>query len=196
MIHSLASNIALFFATNHQIKLEEKEVYVYGMEFVISTVVNFFIILLISVCIGRLWESIAYVSGFILLRRYIGGYHATTHMNCFLTFLFVYSANMLVVLFLKNSDNRIISILLVSIVLILVFLQKPVTNRNKHITSVDYCDYILKSRILMLLINLIVIVGNLVSKNSVVLLSLGLGTMTAVLSAIIAKSIERRLSIV
>lgn len=85
MISRLAKNIAHFF-TLHNITEESKEViYAYGMELLLSDVLNTFIVLLIALISHTLPAVIIFTAVFMGLRQFAGGYHANSHLSCMLT---------------------------------------------------------------------------------------------------------------
>lgn len=77
---------------------EKEPIYVYGLELIISTIICLISILLVSVLLSDAKSGILFVSIFVPLRLFTGGYHAATYSKCFIISNFSY----LVILFLKN----------------------------------------------------------------------------------------------
>lgn len=58
------------------------EVIQYGIECVINTAVPLVLIFAYSICCDSVFEMITWVVTFLLLRNYLGGYHASSHISC------------------------------------------------------------------------------------------------------------------
>ena len=99
MISKLAKSMALFFADKNLIAAEDKEVYAYGAELLLSTVFNLVIALVIALITNTFWQCLVFLTSFVTIRIYAGGYHADTHRNCMLTLVCVQG---LFVLIIKN----------------------------------------------------------------------------------------------
>ena len=69
---------------------DDIEVYSYGLQIFLSNVFEVLAVLIIGLCIGRFFETVAFFVSFISLRSGAGGYHAKTYLRCFLGLLVVY----------------------------------------------------------------------------------------------------------
>lgn len=88
MLHSLSRNIAVFlFDDNDKFPLE---VYIYGIEICLSSLIGIIAILIISFMIGRFFEGILYIIMLFIIRSCTGGYHAQTYFKCNLIYIFSY----------------------------------------------------------------------------------------------------------
>jgi len=83
MIAQMSKKIALFFISNRIINEEDKEVYEYSLELLLSAVLNFSAVIILAVCTGKIMEASLFVLGFVPLRTLAGGYHAKNHFRCF-----------------------------------------------------------------------------------------------------------------
>ena len=92
MIKSLSDKITSFLVCNNSIDNEESEVCSYGLEVLISSLINLVIILLIGAILGKLMQTVVFVACYCSIRQFSGGYHASSCMvNVFLHFMYVYS---------------------------------------------------------------------------------------------------------
>ncbi|MGN0378147.1 MAG: accessory gene regulator B family protein [Butyrivibrio sp.] len=82
MIARLSKRIASFFVRNEIIKCEDKEVYEYGLQLLLSTVFNGIIALILAIISGTVLQCICYLAVFVLLRKSAGGFHAKNHFSC------------------------------------------------------------------------------------------------------------------
>jgi len=108
------------------------EVYIYGMELLLSFLFSTGIILAIGIASGRWISTILFLVIFIALRRFTGGYHADTYLKCKLFTIGTYLAVMLLSEFSKVNTCWY---LLLTIPGILVICKiGPVENPNKTLT--------------------------------------------------------------
>lgn len=75
----------MYFASKGEYSKEKINVYAYGFELLISTVLNALGLFIISIVMGIVIEAVLFSLAFILLRTTAGGYHAKHHWSCFLT---------------------------------------------------------------------------------------------------------------
>lgn len=90
MIARLSSKMADALVASGAVREEDREIYVYGMDVLLSTAANVLCVLAIGVLLGRALETLLFLAFFIPLRSAAGGYHADTHFGCFLILLCVY----------------------------------------------------------------------------------------------------------
>lgn len=76
MISKLAKSIAHFFVINNIAEKSKEVIYAYGMELLISDILNTLIVLLISLISHTLPAVIVFIAVFMGLRQFVGGYHA------------------------------------------------------------------------------------------------------------------------
>lgn len=61
-----------------------EEIYIYGLELIISTVLGLMSILLLSGLLSCLTSGFIFLSIFVPLRLFTGGYHASSYTKCFI----------------------------------------------------------------------------------------------------------------
>lgn len=86
MIAKLAKSTAYFFVEKQVVKKEDEEVYAYGMELMYSSILNIAVAVIIAIVTNTVFPTSAFLIIFIVLRQYIGGYHAKTHLGCMFIF--------------------------------------------------------------------------------------------------------------
>lgn len=79
-----------FFIARNWIKKEERLIYIVGLDVIFSTFAQLFIIALIGVWRERIIETIVYLLFFFSVRKYSGGYHASTRIGCMTIFTIAY----------------------------------------------------------------------------------------------------------
>lgn len=134
MIAKLSRIIADFFIRQKVVPEEQREVYEYGFELSISSVIGILIILAIGLVSGRFWESVVFYIVFCFTRLFTGGYHASTYLGCKLTFAGVLLAVLAVDWLLKEIESYYWFILHFYSLVVVCGLA-PIENPNKELTE-------------------------------------------------------------
>ena len=87
MIKKAAAGYAGWLCANGIVAPEKNKIYAYGMELVLSGLVNVLSVLLISILLFHPVDGLIFLVAFIPLRTTAGGYHANSHLSCNLVFL-------------------------------------------------------------------------------------------------------------
>ena len=136
MIAYLANRIADFIYLNINLPQDERDVYVYGYEIIISSAITFVLLITTGLVFDRLIESIVFFVVFYSLRQRTGGYHADTYFKCNL----IFELNVLLVMLLSCLDISIIMQIVANLAafllcLITTIIKAPISNPNKPISS-------------------------------------------------------------
>ncbi len=110
---------------------ENREVYEYGLEVLLSTAASVVFVLLAGALIGKLLETIAFLALFITLRSTAGGFHASTHFRCFLIMMAAYAAAMALVMAVPADVSGWVAMAVsfVSAAVVAMFAPAPHENR-------------------------------------------------------------------
>lgn len=150
MLTNLCQIIVDFFIKEDIVSEEQRDVYQYGVELSISTLIGLFIVLAIGVLNGRFTESVIFYIVFCLTRAFCGGFHAHSHLLCKVTFICILILVLIMDLVLDNIEIYYWFVLyLYSLIIVCAF--APVENPNKKLTSYD------KKRCKIILIILMVV---------------------------------------
>lgn len=140
---------------------KQRAIYEYGCELWLYTVISTLGLLLIGTILGYFFETAAMISVFYLCQSNGGGYHAASHIRCFLIMVI---SLLLGLIFLKvlTSDILFTCILLFSTAILLLF---PLhLHPNKQYLLAETSALSKRSRIITLFIAIsIYAVGNLIS---------------------------------
>ena len=74
------------------IKESEQSIYLYGYQMLIEFCINIVVSVLIAIVFQAFGSVITFTLAFLLIRGYVGGYHAKTSLGCF-----CWSASILIV---------------------------------------------------------------------------------------------------
>lgn len=171
MLHILSKRIA--FLVCEKTDLLPLEIYVYGFELIISSIIETSALLLVGFLIGKIIETMLFLFSFSSIRFFSGGYHENSYLKCFAVTL----VNYFLVLFLYNnlidfSVNIILVFSLVTFILSLILFIKvcPVKSKGKTILN-----YKMQKRlsVIALCINMaLVMVLFYILKNSILIIVL------------------------
>ncbi len=134
MIDLLSSKISSKFVEHKIITEDMVDIYKYGVEITISSIIGFILILIIGLIFKSLMQALIFYIIFIILRSFTGGYHASSYLKCNLIFSIVAS---LVIFFSKAAtevrfSTGIINILFLPALSVFIWLA-PIENPNKLI---------------------------------------------------------------
>lgn len=82
---------------------DKEEIYIYGLELIISTFFGLVSILLISCLLSRFTSGLVFISVFVPLRLFTGGFHAATYNRCFV----ISNISYLLILFVRDITLEI-----------------------------------------------------------------------------------------
>ena len=138
MIQSAATAIAKQWARNGIIHTEDREAYQYGVELLLSTLLNVVAMLSISIVIGDTWLFVPYLGSFIPLRLSAGGYHAKNNLCCILLNASIYIVGLTAVLLVPTYLFAPLCIAECCLSLVVSIVFAPVSARNKPLTTSEY----------------------------------------------------------
>ena len=137
MIHRSAAALARLWAASGVINSGDTEAYQYGLELIMSTLLNIALMLGLSAAMGHVWLLIPYLAAFIPLRLSAGGYHAKQHLACILFNGAVYFAALLIVNALSSREASPFCLLACVVSAAVTFLFAPVPARNKPLSPAE-----------------------------------------------------------
>ena len=83
-MEKFSSKFVEFFVSNNLIKNEDKEIYEYAFNIILSSLIHIATVMIIGLCFNLFIESLAFYFSFIAIRKFAGGYHAKTATRCYL----------------------------------------------------------------------------------------------------------------
>ena len=139
MIKELAKKLTEFMISQESIIEDESEIYQYGVEITLSSILNITLIMLISIITGRIISGAVFLGTFIIMRRYCGGYHARSYLMCNI----IFAATFIAVLIFSEyvTIHMKADVLLMMLSILPVFIFAPVPNENKPLTVEERTRY-------------------------------------------------------
>lgn len=134
MIKKFSALISNQLVKRNIISKDAQDVYTYGVEITISSLIGFILVTTIGIIFKSLMQAIIFYVIFVALRSITGGYHASTYLKCNIIFSFI---TLFTLLFSKAASEIQLSVgIITSIYLpaVAIFLWlAPVENPNKPI---------------------------------------------------------------
>ena len=133
MLKRTAIGFSNYFIKKEMINADDKEMYNYCFEILLSTILNGISILIIGMSTALYAETFMFAFTFILFRGICGGAHAKTHCMCFLSLMIVFSGFVLLQLLVEYYVLYYLSISISIASLIIIIVLCPIDNINKPI---------------------------------------------------------------
>lgn len=159
MIKSLSNKITSFLVHKNSIDNEDSEVCSYGLEVLISSLINTVIVLFIGFILGKFMQTAVFIVCYCSIRQFSGGYHSSSHGKCIFTFLCMYIATVVIV-------GNIYSIYLKPVILLIgilnwisIFILVPVEHVNNPLTDLEKIRNKKNARVIVTLVLLGILMG-------------------------------------
>ena len=157
MLHKLAEDISFYLITNKVIDIEDRDIYIYGLELLLSTLSTSISILILGLLIGEWILALAYLCVYFFLKSFTGGYHAKRYYECY-----IYSISVFIVLIIAKNIiaaiyKPVVGLFSLIFSIIVVFKFAPVTNKNNPKTKEEIIKNKKIARRRILLLSIIII---------------------------------------
>lgn len=126
----LAGKIGNNLVHSNVIKEEDAEIYIYGINQILVSVLNVSSALIIGLIFGVFFEIAVFMAAYIPLRSFAGGFHAKTPLRCY-----IFSVMMLIIVsiafkYLSIAAWMYYAVLAVSFVIVLIL--SPVEDKTSR----------------------------------------------------------------
>lgn len=161
MIKSSSKKVTSFLFYNNYIDSNKYgyEVYLYGFEILIASILNILATLIIGLLFGKFIHTIVFLSCYCPLRQFSGGYHANNYRKCFITFICIF----LITIFISNNldyhNLKLIIILFSVLNWINIFVVAPIENINNPLTELEKIKYKRNVRVISSIVFLFIVIN-------------------------------------
>ena len=153
MLNKGAVRLANRLLTKGIISEDYFDIYVYGFELLISSILSTSIILLIGIILGKILQTIAFLITFSLLRSFTGGYHANSYWFCSVVTLSIFGSALLFSELVNINLFAYMILAVIGFTLLLIF--APIENPNKNLTLIQKRKFKIISLIVFVVLVLI-----------------------------------------
>ncbi len=186
----LSACVADLLAEHKFISKEKVEICRYGLENLITSLLEILSILIVSIIFNNEVCTIIFLASFISLRRYTGGYHANTKLGCYTVLLAIYLIFMLMIKHMPAKYDLAFEITSLSFTIFIVFRYAPIVNGNKNINQIERKTFRRFGIILTIVSSGFVVLGIVIFPHNKGILSISAGQLVvsvSMLAAIIMK---------
>ncbi|MBQ8790866.1 MAG: accessory gene regulator B family protein [Ruminiclostridium sp.] len=159
MIKETTEIILSFMKKNIHIEDDMIDVYRYGIEITLSSVLNFTLIFVISFIMNDFLLAVFFLLSFIPLRSFCGGYHASTYFKCNLIFSLSFTLccciSKLLNLYFSNEIIIFCGVIIATVSVSSISILAPVINPHKPIDTYQKKKHKIFSIIISFLISVI-----------------------------------------
>lgn len=190
MIIRLSKRMVSFFVRQKIIEKDDKEVYEYGLQLLLSTILNAVIALLIAIVSRTVISCLFYLSAFVIMRKSAGGFHAKTHFGCCCILIAVLCCFIAFIRLAPTEIYTAISVLTLIVSAVTVLLFAPLEHENKPLSDKDKIRLRKVSVAYMIVISGLVILFGIFNLSQI-MVSTALGIATSGGSILAAKIQEK-----
>lgn len=145
MIEDWSNRITDFFIDRAVIDEDDRDIYLYGAELLVSEVLCTIITLGIGFFLGRFMKTIFYLLIYTLVRVYAGGYHAMSHKMCITIFNVLYVLFAIVTELLFHFNISYILCFSTIIAIMIIVKLSPVEDLRKPLEKYEIERYRLRA---------------------------------------------------
>lgn len=165
MLHKLAEDISFYLITNNIIDIEDREIYIYGLELLISTLLISISILILGFFIGSFISAVVFLSVHFFLKSYTGGYHAKHYYECYIYSIFTYIILIIINCITSDVYKPFIGLILLITSILIIFKFAPIENKNNPKTKEEMAKNKRISRIRVSILSIIGVLGYAVNTD-------------------------------
>lgn len=131
LAHKIGNNLV----NSKIIKAEDIEIYIYGINQILVSILNIASALIIGLFFGVFLEVAVFMVSYIPLRTFAGGYHAKTPLRCYILSVIMLTVVSLGLKYLHIADWVYYAVLVVATLVVLIL--SPVEDRNKPLDGIE-----------------------------------------------------------
>lgn len=144
-----AGQITRSLIANGVIAESDFELYNFGFEMALSIAANIITTIFIGILFKMPMESLLFLTAFIPLRSYVGGFHAPNHFNCYWLSVVAVVAVLLASRFVLSVYNIAAVIIIGIICSAIMFMLVPVQDANRPLDDIEILVYGRRARIVI-----------------------------------------------
>ena len=186
MIHNLSQKITSTFIHHRIIDAEDREVYIYSFELLLSAVINLAVVVLLIGLTGQVAGGVAFVLTFLVLRQSAGGYHASSHFFCILSFTVIFLLFLAVITFLPPLYYLPVILGSLAVGIPVIVRTAPVAHVNKPLTEAERARLGQAAKLTVVILTALIMMGWYLLPESPAPAGAALALFTVALSSLAA----------
>ena len=162
MVEKISKEIAKGLVRREVIEYEDYEIYEFGVEQLITNIIDLLTLLIVGLVTGMVWQGLIFAFSFMAIRKYAGGYHASTMLRCFFLTNF-----MIVIVILLMKFNRFMCLGIILMSGVIIGLLSPVQTKNKPLDGIEKLIYRKKTLITLVVETTVAVICTLLNKGEI-----------------------------
>lgn len=138
MISKLSKLIVKCLLKQSDIKDDEQDLYQYGFFVLLSQILYFIVTCIMGALFGIFFESIIFYVAFQFIRRYAGGYHASTETRCEIMSTLSILACIVVIRLSKTYDFQFALLILSTVSVLCIAVLCPLDTPEKPLSEKEF----------------------------------------------------------
>ncbi len=135
MFHRISVKITDKLISLKTINSVDRDIYEYGVQHILITLLNITTVIIIGIVLNAVIEAIAFITAFIPLRIFAGGFHFSTPIKCYIFSSCFVAAVLLAMRYVNISI--LIYCLLYCLAIVIILILSPVEDVNKPLDQVE-----------------------------------------------------------
>lgn len=135
MLANVSKKMTSYFIRKEVIEVEDREMYDFCFEIMLSTIINLLGIIIIGIVSRRYVEAVCFSIAFMMLRGSAGGYHANSHIACFTTLMIAFGLCIVGLTYIPFDMLVLVSSISATLGIMVVIAIAPIDNKNKKLTK-------------------------------------------------------------
>ncbi len=182
----LSNSLSGALVQNNIISADREKQCQYGLELMMSSIAEILFVILLSAFLGNFVQTLIFFMGFIPLRIYAGGYHADTRLRCFLILLIIYAIFTVLLYLLPLEIYQYIVYGATVFTIIIVSAMAPLVHSRKNMNDKEIKTFRKIALDICFFEAALVILGNMIFKNNIYILSFVFGQISVTVSMVAA----------
>lgn len=141
MLQDISEDITFILLKNKIIDIEDRDIYVYGFQVILSTLIVTGSLLSLGVLLNKIPLTLGFMVTFISLRTYTGGYHAEKFKSCFTITMTIYLSQLLINIIIPDNFKKSIGIICIIIASLIIYRLTPVQHKNNPLSLKERNKY-------------------------------------------------------
>lgn len=162
MLNILIGASVDYLLNKHVIEEDDRDVYEYGFHALYNNIIDISSIIIISIFFNQVLQTILYHISYIILRNTAGGYHAKTHIRCFIMSTVIWLLSLWAI---SHTSFAIISIGLAGVDVFLIWAKAPVEHINNPLSAQKLKRMKVYSRVMSTVILAVILFISTIMKN-------------------------------
>lgn len=167
MISKLSEQLAKKLLKNSSVSEEERELYIYGFFMLLSHLMYLILASFFGLILGCFAESVVFYIAFQFIRRYAGGYHASTETRCEIMSALSILLCISVIRLSKAVDLQAVLLAVTAVSALSIFILCPLDTPEKPLSDKELKYFRKISWLILLVISAAVIISYFFNFNYV-----------------------------